>query len=170
MTIEAQGEVAQGGGIRYGMIGGGRGAFIGSVHRKAIAMDGLAELAAGCFSTDYENTLETGLSLGLPRDRLYRDYRRMLRAEARRPDPIDFVVIVTPNRSHYPIARLALEHGFHVVCDKPLATSSTEARALGALAKKTRRLFAVTYAYSAYPMVRASSTLRNPAGPPRCWT
>ena len=99
MTIEAQGESAKRTRVTYGMVGGGRGAFIGVVHRKAIAMDGLAELAAGCFSTDYENTLETGTALGLPRERLYRDYRQMIRGEAARPDRIDFLVIVTPNVS-----------------------------------------------------------------------
>jgi predicted dehydrogenase len=154
MTIEAQAVAARRGGITYGMVGGGRGAFIGSVHRKAIAMDGLAELAAGCFSNDYDNTIETGVSLGLPRERLYRDYRQMIRAEAKRPDRMDFVVIVTPNVMHYPIARLALENGFNVVCDKPLATSVADARALGALAKKKRLLFGVTYTYIGYPMVR----------------
>jgi predicted dehydrogenase len=154
MTIEARADGAKGGGITYGMVGGGRGAFIGSVHRKAIAMDGLAELAAGCFSNDYANTLETGALLGLPRDRLHKDYRRMIRAEAKRPDRIDFLVIVTPNALHYPIAKLALENGLHVVCDKPLATSSADARALGALAKRKGLLFGVTYAYTGYPMVR----------------
>ena len=154
MTIEARADGAKGGGITYGMVGGGRGAFIGSVHRKAIAMDGLAELTSGCFSNDYANTLETGASLGLPRDRLYKDYRRMIRAEAKRPDRIDFLVIVTPNALHYAIAKLALENGLNVVCDKPLATSSADARALGALAKKMGSLFGVTYAYAGYPMVR----------------
>jgi predicted dehydrogenase len=154
MTIEAQAAEATSGGITYGMVGGGRGAFIGSVHRKAIAMDGLARLLAGCFSTDYANTLETGASLGLVHDRLYKNFREMIRAEAKRPDPIDFLVIVTPNTSHFPIASDALEHGFHVVCDKPLATSLVDARALGALAKRKKRLFGVTYAYGGYPMVR----------------
>jgi predicted dehydrogenase len=154
MTIEARSDDAARGNISYGMVGGGRGAFIGSVHRKAIAMDGLATLAAGCFSTSYENTLETGTSLGLSRDRLYKDYREMIRAEARRPDGIDFLVIVTPNVAHYAIAKLALGNGLDVVCDKPLATSGKDARDLGALAKKKRRLFGVTYTYTGYPIVR----------------
>jgi predicted dehydrogenase len=145
---------AEAGGLHYGMVGGGPGAFIGGVHRQAIAMDGLAGLAAGCFSRDYNSTLETGASLGVARDRLYRDYRAMVRAEAKRPDGIDFVVIATPNRLHYPIARLALEHGIHVMCEKPLSTSSAEARALSALAKRKRLLFGVAYAYAGYPIVR----------------
>jgi predicted dehydrogenase len=154
MTIEGQKPAAKSGGLKYGMIGGGRDSFIGSVHRKAIAMDGLAELVAGCFSTELENTLETGESLGLSRERLYGDFRKMVRSEAKHPDKIDFLVIVTPNSSHYPIAKLALDNGIHVVCDKPLATSLRYARALGSLAKKKDLLFAVTYAYAGYPIVR----------------
>ena len=154
MTIEAQASGGSASGITYGMVGGGQGAFIGGVHRKAIAMDGLARLAAGCFSTSYDNTRETGRSLGVADDRLYTDYRALISAEAKRTDRIDFLVIVTPNASHYAIARLALEHGFHVMCDKPLATSLEQAQELAALAKKNRRLFAVTYTYTGYPIVR----------------
>jgi len=154
MTIEGQTREAGTGGLRYGMVGGGRGAFIGGVHRQAIAMDGMASLTAACFSTDYRNTLETGASLGVARDRLYRNYRAMIGAEARRADGIDFLVVATPNRLHYPVARLALEHGIHVMCEKPLATSLADARALGALAKRKGLLFAVAYAYTGYPIVR----------------
>jgi predicted dehydrogenase len=154
MAIEGQVMAAGVEGLRYGMVGGGQGAFIGGVHRQAIAMDGLAELAAGCFSANYEGTLRAGASLGLSRDRLYKDYRAMIRAEAKRADRIDFLVITTPNRLHYPVARLALEHGIHVMCEKPLATSSTDARALGAIAKRKRLLFGVAYAYAGYPIVR----------------
>ncbi len=154
MTIEAQSGETKVGTITYGMVGGGRGAFIGSVHRKAIAMDGLASLAAGCFSTDYENTRETGASVGVPDDRLYKDYRQLIRAEAKRSNGIDFVVIVTPNVSHYPIARFALENGIHVMCDKPLTTSSADAKILGTLAKRKGLLFGVMYTYTGYPMVR----------------
>ncbi|RPJ76737.1 MAG: gfo/Idh/MocA family oxidoreductase, partial [Acidobacteria bacterium] len=154
MPIEAQTFLKRGEAIRYGMAGGGKGSFIGGVHRQAIALDGLAVLAAGCFSTKFRNTLETGASLGLPRERLYRDHAEMIAAEAARPDGIDFLVIVTPNVAHYPIAKLALEHGLHVVCDKPLTVTSAEARELAALAKRKKRLFAVTYTYTGYPMVR----------------
>ena len=157
--IEGQESAAKAFRLKYGMVGGGKGAFIGGVHRKAIAMDGLAELVAGCFSTDFENTRKTGESWGLPADRLYEDYRKMMRAEARRPDKIDFLVIVTPNDTHYPIARLALENGIHVVCEKPLATSSRDARALGVLARKKGLLFGVTYAYTGYPIVRHMSEM-----------
>jgi predicted dehydrogenase len=138
--------------LRYGMIGGGPGAFIGDVHRKAIAMDGKADIVCGCFSQTYENTLATGDLLGIPKDRLYPTFKDMIEAEAARPDRPDFIVVVTTNNAHYPAARLALERGFPVVCDKPLATSSKDAAELAALAKKRGLLFCVTYAYSGFPM------------------
>lgn len=154
MPIDATEIAGPGGNLTYGMVGGGQGAFIGGVHRAAIAMDGTARLVAGCFSSTYENTLQTGLSLGLAGERLYRSYEAMIRGEARRPDRIDFLVIVTPNHLHYPIARLALENGIHVVCDKPLTGTSAEATELAALAARRKLLFAVTYTYTGYPMVR----------------
>ena len=117
-------------------------------------MDGHAVLAAGCFSQDLDNTLSTGRMLGLDETRLYRTFAEMMAAEGAREDKIDFVVIVTPNDSHYPIARSALEQGIHVVCDKPLATSSREAEALDRQARDGDLLFCVTYAYAAYPMVK----------------
>ncbi len=138
--------------LRYGMIGGGRGAFIGEVHRKAIAMDGKAEIVCGAFSQSYDNTLATGDALGLPKDRLYPTFKDMIEAEAKRPDRPDFIIVVTTNNAHYPAAKLALEHGFPVVCDKPLATSSKDAAELLALAKTKGLLFCVTYAYSGFPM------------------
>ena len=152
--IEGQESLTKVACLRYGMVGGGKGAFIGDVHRKAIAMDGKAELAAGCFSQSYENTLETGESWGLARDRLYRNYEEMLSVEAKRPDKPDFIIIVTTNNMHYPIARLALESGFHVVCDKPLTTSSREAEDLARLAAEKDLLFCVTYAYRGYPIIK----------------
>jgi predicted dehydrogenase len=140
--------------LRYGMIGGGPGAFIGDVHRKAIAMDGQAEIVCGAFSQTHENTLVTGRALGLPKERLYRTFEEMIRTEAGRPDKPDFISIVTPNSSHFPAARLALEHGFAVVCEKPLATSSRDAGDLACLVRESGCLFCVTYAYSGYPMVK----------------
>ena len=88
--------------LKYGMVGGGKGAFIGDVHRKAIAMDGKAELVAGCFSQSYKNTLETGESWGVAKDRLYKTYEEMIQAEAKRKDRLDFILIVTPNDTHFP--------------------------------------------------------------------
>jgi predicted dehydrogenase len=140
--------------LRYGMIGGGPGAFIGDVHRKAIFMDGKAEIVCGSFSQSYENTLATGDSLGLSGERLYRTFEDMIRAEAKRPDRPDFISIVTPNSTHYAAAKLALEHGFAVVCEKPLATSSRDAENLALLVHEKGLLFCVTYAYSGYPMVK----------------
>ena len=140
--------------LRYGMVGGGQGAFIGDVHRKAIAMDGKAEIVCGAFSQSYDNTLTTGETLGLPRERLYRTFEDMIRAEAGRADRPDFISIVTPNSTHYAAAKLALEHGFAVVCEKPLATSSRDAEDLARLVHEKGLLFCVTYAYSGYPMVK----------------
>jgi predicted dehydrogenase len=152
--IEGQATLTKSARLKYGMVGGGKGAFIGDVHRKAIAMDGKAELAAGCFSQSYKNTLETGEFWGLDKDRLYKNYEDMIKAEAKRPEKIDFIIIVTPNISHYPIAKLALENGIHVVCDKPLATSSRDAEELAKLAAKKDVLFCVTYAYSGFPIIK----------------
>ena len=140
--------------LRYGMVGGGEGAFIGDVHRKAVAMDGKADIVCGAFSQSYDNTLATGGSLGLLRERLYRSFEDMIRAEAKRADRPDFISIVTPNSTHYPAAKLALEHGFTVVCEKPLATTSRDAADLARLVREKDLLFCVTYAYSGYPMVK----------------
>ena len=103
--IEGQDKLTKVTKLRYGMVGGGKGAFIGDVHRKAIAMDGKAELIAGCFSQTFENTLETGEFWGVPNDRLYKNYEEMIQAEAKRPDKIDFLLVVTPNDTHFPIVR-----------------------------------------------------------------
>jgi predicted dehydrogenase len=140
--------------LRYGMVGGGRGAFIGDVHRKAVAMDGKAELVCGAFSQSCDNTLATGDSLGLPRERLYRTFEDMIRAEAGRADRPDFISIVTPNSTHYAAAKLALDNDFAVVCEKPLATNSSDAADLARLVREKDLLFCVTYAYSGYPMVK----------------
>ncbi|MDH7512069.1 MAG: Gfo/Idh/MocA family oxidoreductase [Clostridiales bacterium] len=153
--IEGQKDLGRAGRLTYGMIGGGKGAFIGDVHRKAVAMDGKAELIAGCFSQSYENTLATGEAWGIPdKSRLYKSFEEMFTAEARREDRIDFVIIVTPNNTHYPIARMAIENGIHVVCDKPLTTTSRDAEELVRLAREKGILFGVTYAYTGYPLVK----------------
>jgi predicted dehydrogenase len=144
----------KGGTLRYGMVGGGQGAFIGDVHRKAIALDGSAALAAGCFSRSHENTLATGRGLGLPDDRLYRSFDEMAEAEARRKDGIDFAVVVTPNASHFAACKAFLSRGIHVVCDKPLVFEVKEAEELRALAKAKDLLFCVTYTYTGYPAVK----------------
>jgi predicted dehydrogenase len=152
--IEGQTAGAKSPKLRYGMIGGGQGAFIGDVHRKAIALDGKAEIVCGAFSQSYENTLATGDALGLPKERLYRTFTEMIHGESQRHDRPDFLVIVTPNSTHYPAAKLALEHGFPVVCEKPLATGAAAAAELACLVRETGLLFCVTYAYSGYPVVK----------------
>ncbi len=140
--------------LTYGMVGGGEGAFIGEVHRKAIALDGKATIAAGSFSREFGKTRSTGAALGIPEDRLYQDFNEMARKEAQRADPIDFVVIVTPNYLHFPIAKAFLENGINVVCDKPLVLSSVEAKELQRLVEARDLLFCVTYTYTGYPMVK----------------
>jgi predicted dehydrogenase len=151
--IEGQDNLVQLTRLKYGLVGGGRNAFIGGVHRKAIAMDGKAELVAGCLSRSFRNTLETGQSWGLDKKRLYKNYVDMIETESGRKDGIDFIVIATPNDAHFPMARLALEKGLHVVCEKPLATSLRDAETLAKLAAKKNRLFCVNYAYRGYPIV-----------------
>jgi predicted dehydrogenase len=133
--------------LRYGMVGGGPGSFIGEAHRRSINMDGKAELIAGCFSRSYENTLLRGSELGLAKDRCYATPEEMAMAEAARDDGIDFVVVVTPNVSHYSMCKAFLEAGIHVACDKPLAVSVAQAEELERLSKEKDLLFLVTYTY-----------------------
>lgn len=140
--------------LRYGMVGGSRNSFIGVVQRKAIGLDGIARLAAGCFSRHPEINRQTGEELGLPLDRVYGSYREMAEQEARRPDRVDFVIIVTQNAEHFEIARTFLQAGFHVSCDKPLTIASAEAEELAALAKAKNLLFCVTYTKTGYPLVK----------------
>jgi predicted dehydrogenase len=136
--------------LRYGMIGGGRGSFIGSVHRLAAAMDGQAELVAGALSSDPARAKASGADLFLAPDRVYLAYEEMIRTEARRParSRLDFIVITTPNHQHFGPAKLALEAGFNVVCDKPVTLTLAEARALRTLVAKTGKVFAVTHNYT----------------------
>ena len=136
--------------LRYGMVGGGPGAFIGDAHRKAISLDGTAELVAGCFSRTPEKTKEQGKALGLDPERCYANYKEMAAAEPAREDGIDFVVIVTPNNTHYEIAKAFLEAGIHVACDKPLVTTAEEAEELKRLADEKGLLFMVTYTYTGH--------------------
>ena len=136
--------------LRYGMVGGGPGAFIGDAHRKAVSLDGTAELVAGCFSRTPEKTLEQGKALGLEPERCYASYQEMAEAEAAREDGIDFVVIVTPNNTHYAIAKAFLEAGIHVACDKPLVTTVQEAEELKKTADEKDLLFMVTYTYTGH--------------------
>lgn len=147
--------------LRMGMVGGGRGAFIGAVHRMAAQLDGQIELVCGAFSSDAARARASGRDLFLPRDRVYASWQDMMVAEQRLPtgDRMDFVSIVTPNHLHFPVALEAMLHGFHVVCDKPLAVNLSEAQVLAALAKKAGVRFALTHNYTGYPMVKEAREL-----------
>ena len=133
--------------LTYGMVGGGPGSFIGDAHRKAINIDGKATMVAGCFSRSIDKCRETGAQLGVAEDRCYVSFEQMAKAEAERPDGIDFVVVVTPNVSHYPVCKAFLEAGIHVSCDKPLCLTVEQAEELEQLAEKKNLLFMVTYTY-----------------------
>jgi predicted dehydrogenase len=142
--------------IRMGMVGGGTGAFIGSVHRMAALLDGHIELVCGAFSSDPEKSKSSGRDWYLPDDRIYDTYQEMFNKEKELPlgERMDFVTIVTPNHLHYEPAKLALTHGFHVVCDKPLSFNTEEAEELAGLTDKTGLVFGLTHTYTGYPMVK----------------
>ncbi len=140
--------------VRLGMVGGGAGAFIGAVHRMAARLDDQYELVAGALASDAERAMASGRALGLDEERIYNDYQVMVRAEAAREDSIDAVSIVTPNHLHAPVAMAFLQAGIHVICDKPVTTTRRDAARLATLAAKKDLIFAVTYNYSGYPMVR----------------
>ncbi|MCF1504587.1 Gfo/Idh/MocA family oxidoreductase [Afifella sp. H1R] len=140
--------------IRLGMVGGGTTALIGPVHRIAARMDDRFELVAGAFDSDPARGREFAETLRLAPERAYGTYEEMLEAEAARDDKIDAVVIVTPNFLHFPVAKAALEAGFHVICEKPMTTTLEEARSLAALVKETGKSFVLTHTYTGYPMVR----------------
>jgi len=154
MAIEGREDKRSGGRIRLGMVGGGEGAFIGSVHRIAARMDDHYEVVAGALSSTPEKSRRSGEALGLPAERVYDDYASMAKAEAGRADGVEAVAIVTPNHMHAGPAYAFLEAGVHVICDKPLTTSLAEARKIKAAADKSGRIFAVTYNYTGYPLVR----------------
>jgi len=138
------------------MVGGGRDAFIGAVHRKAAALDGQIEFVAGALSSKPEKAIASGKDLGLDDRRNYPSWQAMLDAESKLPkgERIDFVSIVTPNHVHFEVAAAFAKAGFNVVCDKPLCLTSAQARELMDIAKKAGVVFAVTYNYSGYPLVK----------------
>jgi predicted dehydrogenase len=143
------------------MVGGGPGAFIGEVHRRAAELDGLAELVAGAFSSDPAKSRARGEELHLDPARVYASYREMAEREAALPvgERIDFVSIVTPNHLHYDVARAFIERGFHVICDKPLTTTLADAEALCRLVEESGVVFAVTHNYTGYPMVKQARAM-----------
>lgn len=136
--------------VRYGMVGGGPGAFIGDAHRRAIALDGQAKLVAGCFSRNAEKSKSMADDLHLDAGRCYASYQEMAEKEQSRADGIQFVVVVTPNASHYDICKAFLNAGIHVACDKPVTISLEQAKELQALAAEKQLLFMVTYTYMGY--------------------
>ncbi len=142
--------------LLMGMVGGGRDAFIGAVHRAAAALDGEIRLAAAALSSTPDTALASGRDLGLPGDRNYPTWEAMLEGERARAagNRIDLVSIVTPNNVHFPVARAFVDAGFHVVCDKPMVTTVEEAQELSSLVKERRVVFCVTYNYTGYPMVK----------------
>lgn len=140
--------------IRLGMVGGGHGAFIGEVHRMAARLDDRYQLVAGALSSNPDRARESAAGLGLCTDRSYDDFITMAAMESAREDGIEAVCIVTPNHLHYVPARAFLEAGIHVICDKPLTSTVADARTLREVAQQHNVLFAVTYNYSGYPMVR----------------
>lgn len=140
--------------LRYGMVGGGKGAFIGAVHRKSIALEETADLVAGCFSSNEAKNKDTAQFYGISADRVYADFKEMAAMEGVRDDGIDFVSIVTPNFTHYEVAKAFLEAGINVVCEKPLCFTTQEGEELERLASEKGLLFAVTYTYTGYSMVK----------------
>src|SRR6202165_1328145 len=143
--------------LRAGIVGGGQGSFIGSVHRIACELDGQAEVVAGAMSADPQRAAASAKAWYLQRS--YASYEEMAEAEAGRPDGIDFVMVTTPNHLHYPVARAFLEHGIHVVCDKPMTFDMAEAQELAQLVERTKLVFALTHNYTGYPAVRHARSL-----------
>jgi predicted dehydrogenase len=147
--------------LRFGMIGGGRGAFIGAVHRIAAIMDGRAELVAGAFSSDATRSRDSGADLFLDPSRVYGSYLEMAAKEKAMPADrrLDFVIIVTPNHQHFPPAKAFLEAGFNVVCDKPVTLNLAEAKALRKAVAKTKKVFVLTHNYTGNAMVKQARAM-----------
>jgi predicted dehydrogenase len=147
--------------VRMGMVGGGKNAFIGAVHRIAAFIDGEIELVCGAFSSDEARSKSSGLSLYLPENRCYASYDEMFKTEALLPKTqrMEFVVIVTPNYLHFPIAKAAIESGFHVLSDKPATLNLPEALALASLIKQHECLYGLTHTYNGYPLIKQAKHL-----------
>jgi predicted dehydrogenase len=145
--------------LRWGMIGGGEGAFIGGVHRMAARLDGRYQLLAGVFSSDAEKTRRSAIALGVDPARAYPSVEAMIAGENARPDGIEVVSIVTPNHVHYVQSAACLEAGLDVICDKPLTTTLPDAEKLVKLAAERKRLLGVTFNYTGYPMIRHAKQL-----------
>lgn len=142
--------------LRMGMVGGGEGAFIGEVHRMAARLDGRIDLVCGAFSSNAAKSKRSGKALGVPADRVYGTYEEMMKKEAALADSerMQFVSIVTPNATHFPVAKAALQAGFHVMSDKPATMSLNEAKQLKKLVQKTGLHYGLTHNYTGYPLVK----------------
>jgi len=147
--------------LRMGMIGGGLDAFIGAIHRMAVGIDGMIELCCGALSAHPETAIASGKHLLLPPDRIYTNYKEMIQREAALPEGerMDFVTIVTPNFVHFDPAMMALEHGFHVVIEKPMTFTLDEAKQLEQKAREKNLLLCLTHTYSGYPMVKQARAM-----------
>ncbi|MHC5076902.1 MAG: Gfo/Idh/MocA family protein, partial [Planctomycetota bacterium] len=147
--------------LKMGMVGGGPGAFIGEVHRKAAAMDGQIELVAGAFDINPRKSKQMGKQLYLNSKRVYRTYVEMIERELKLPleERIDFVSITTPNNWHFPMARDFLQAGFNIMCEKPMTFTTAEARQLQKIVKKSRKVFALMHNYTGYPMVKLAKDM-----------
>ena len=147
--------------LKMGMVGGGKNAFIGAVHRIAANVDGLIELHCGAFSSNPKTSVASGKELFLPEEKCYESYQQMFETEAKLPidKRMDFVSIVTPNHAHFAPAMMALEFGFHVVIDKPMTLTLAEAKLLQQKVKETGLYLCLTHTYSAYPMVKQAKSM-----------
>jgi predicted dehydrogenase len=147
--------------LRMGMIGGGKDAFIGAIHRYAFNMDGLIEMLCGALSINPEIAKDSGKSLFLPEDRIYLNYEEMMEKESKMPEDkrIDFVTIVTPNFAHFAPAMAALDHGFNVVIEKPITFTLDEAKKLKKKVEETGLTLCLTHTYSGYPMVKQAKAM-----------
>jgi predicted dehydrogenase len=147
--------------LRMGMVGGGKDAFIGAIHRHAANLDGLIELVCGALSINPEIAKDSGQSLFLPEDRIYLTYEEMIEKESLLPEDkrMDFVTIVTPNFAHFAPAKLALQKGFNVVIEKPITFSLDEAKELKTLVEETGLVLCLTHTYSGYPMVKQAKAM-----------
>ncbi|MFD2561303.1 Gfo/Idh/MocA family protein [Aquimarina rubra] len=147
--------------LKMGMVGGGIGSFIGDVHRKAASIDGMIDLVCGAFSSSKEKSLASAKELGISDDRAYGSFEEMIKKEAKLPEEkrMEFVAIVTPNHMHFPPTKMALEHGFHVICDKPLSLTLDEAIELEKTVSSSGKVFALTHNYTGYPMVKQAKAM-----------
>ncbi|MDC0435091.1 Gfo/Idh/MocA family oxidoreductase [bacterium] len=150
--------------IKLGMVGGGRDAFIGGVHRIASRLDDHYELVAGAFSSTAEKSSLSALDLGVEKSRAYASFIEMAKIESARDDGIEAVSIVTPNHLHFAAAKAFLQQGIHVICDKPLTSSLDDARTLVKIASKSKALFVLTHNYTGYPMMRQARAMVEKGG------